>query len=305
LSTPGDDTLLVVTPVHNEAANIKRTARSVAAQIRTPDRWVVVDDGSSDETLSIARRLEKELDFMTVLECPQAPQPGVDKLALAREARAFNFGLEHAGWRGYRFIGKLDGDVELPRDWFARLIARFGDDPSLGLAGGRLEERDGDGWKLIPIPSHHVHGAVKLFRRECLEAIGGVPERLAWDTIDETYARMLGFTTHSYPDLVAHHNRPWGSADGRLRGRARHGECAWILHYGFVWVLLRSFKVARVSPVVLSGLAFLFGYVRAAWRGVPRVDDRDFRRFVRGELRARMLRPVRSGIGGSERVEAT
>ena len=139
-----------------------------------------------------------------------------------------------------------------------------------------------------------MHGAVKLFRRECLEAIGGIPERLAWDTIDETYARMRGFETCSFADLIARHHRPWGSADGRLRGRARHGECAWILHYGFLWVFLRSFKVARVPPWGLSGLAFLFGYLRAAARRVPRVEDRDFRRFVRGELRARMLRPLRS-----------
>ena len=85
---------------------------------------------------------------------------------------------------------------------------------------------------------------------------------------------MHGFKTHSYLDLVARHHRPWGSADGRLRGRARHGECAWILHYGFAWVFLRSLKVARVPPVGLSGAAFLFGYLRAAFRSVPQVDDR-------------------------------
>jgi biofilm PGA synthesis N-glycosyltransferase PgaC len=288
---PDGHRLLVISPVHNEGDNLERTARSVASQTLAPDRWVVVDDGSSDETLAIARKLERDIDFMTVLECSQDEAPGVDNLALAREARAFNIGLEHAGRQGYRFIGKLDGDVELPRDWFAKLIARFEDDSSLGLAGGRLEERNGDGWKVIPIPSHHVHGAVKLFRRECLEAIGGIPERLGWDTIDETYARMRGFETKSYPDLIGRHNRAWGSADGRLRGR--------------LWVFLRSFKVARVSPIVLSGLAFFFGYLRAAVRRVPRVDDREFRRFVRGELRARMLRPFRSVLGGSPRVETS
>ena len=134
---------------------------------------------------------------------------------------------------------------------------------------------------------------MKLYRRSCLEQIGGIAERLGWDTIDETYARMRGFESHSYTDLVARHHRHWGSADGRLRGRARHGECAWILHYGFGWVFLRSVKIARVKPVGLSGGAFLYGYVRAAFGGVPQVDDREFRTFVRRELRARMLRPLR------------
>jgi poly-beta-1,6-N-acetyl-D-glucosamine synthase len=287
--------LLVVSPVYNEGANLERTARSVAAQSLTPDCWIVVDDGSSDDTLAVARRLAGEIDFMTVIEASEAAAPGVDNLALAREAHAFNLGLEQAGWRGYEFVGKLDGDVDLPGEWFATLVERFEADARLGLAAGRLAEPDREGWKMIPIPGYHVHGAVKLFRRECLEAIGGIPERLAWDTIDETYARMHGFETRSYPDLVARHHRPWGSADGRLRGRARHGECAWILHYGFFWVFLRSFKVACVPPIGLSGLAFLYGYLRAAAKRVPRVQDRAFRRFVRGELRARMLQPLRGG----------
>ncbi|HYJ22160.1 MAG TPA: glycosyltransferase family A protein [Solirubrobacterales bacterium] len=291
--------LLIVSPVYNEAANLERTARALAAQTRVPDRWVVVDDGSSDATLMLARRLERELEFMTVIEAGGAPS-GPDNLALAREAHAFNVGLRFAGWEGYEYVGKLDGDVELPREWFATLTARLAAGPTLGLTAGRLAECSPRGWRVLAIPSYHVHGAVKLFRRDCLRAIGGVAEQLAWDTIDETYARMRGFETRSYPDLVARHHRPWGSADGRLRGCARHGECAWILHYSFPWVLLRSLKVAAARPWGVSGVAFLFGYLRSAVRGVPRVPDPGFRRFVRGELRARMRAPLRLGATSTQ-----
>ena len=55
--------------------------------------------------------------------------------------------------------------------------------------------------------------------------------------------------------------------------------------------MLRSLKVARVPPIGLSGGAFLFGYLRAAMKRVPRVEDREFRLFVRRELRLRMLHP--------------
>jgi hypothetical protein len=282
--------LLVVSPVYNEAGFLDRTAAAIAAQERKPDRWIVVDDGSTDRTLEIARAWERKLDFLTVIEAAEVSRAaGADNLALAREARAFNLGLEHAGWEDFTHIGKLDGDVELPAGWFATLLQRFRERPALGLAGGRLIEPAPDGWKRIAIPDYHVHGAVKLFTRECLEAIGGIPERLGWDTIDETYARMRGYETHSFGDLVARHHRHWGSADGRLRGRARHGECAWILHYGLGWVMLRSLKVALVPPRGLSGIAFLYGYAAAAVRRTPRVPDRQFRRFVRRELRRRIL----------------
>ena len=290
--------ILLVSPVFNEEANLESTARALVAQELPPARWVVVDDGSRDGTLSLARRLAAEIDFMEVIEAAATVGPGVDNLALAREARAFNLGLEYAGWRDYELIGKLDGDVELPPEWLATLARRFAADPRLGLAGGRLVEADGEGgWRRIEIPSHHIHGAVKLFRRECLEAIGGIPERLGWDTIDETYARMHDWGTRSFDDLVARHHRPWGSADGRLRGCARHGECAWILHYDPLWVTLRSAKVGRSSPPVASGIAFLYGYWRSALRRVPRVEDPEFRRFTRRELRGRM----RAALGGSHR----
>jgi hypothetical protein len=46
-------------------------------------------------------------------------------------------------------------------------------------------------------------------------------------------------------------------------------------------------------------VAFLYGYLRSAARGVPRVEDPSFRRFVRLELRARMLRAL--GLARLER----
>ena len=108
------ESLLVVSPVYNEALHLDRTARALAAQERPPDRWIIVDDGSQDDTLAIARRWERELHFVTVLSAPQEGPAGCDNLALAKDARAFNLGLREAGWRGFTHIGKLDGDVELP-----------------------------------------------------------------------------------------------------------------------------------------------------------------------------------------------
>jgi biofilm PGA synthesis N-glycosyltransferase PgaC len=294
-ATSGPPRVLLVSPVHNEAAHLPAVAESVAAQMRQPDAWVVVDDCSSDGTLDILRELEGRIDFLRVLRAPaNPPLRGRDRLAAALEARAFNWALERSAWREYDYIGKLDGDIELPPDYLERVLARFAEEPQLGIAGGNLEERQGGRWVPVRIPDYHVHGGLKLYRRPCFEAIGGIEERLGWDTIDETYARMGGYSTHSLPGLVARHHRPSASADGTLRGRARHGTCAYILRYQPLWVALRSLKVAASRPIGLSGAAFLYGYLSAALRRAPRVEDRNFERFVRRELRARLLRSVRA-----------
>jgi len=282
--------LLLITPVRDEAAHLERAVRAVAAQTRTPDLWLIVDDGSVDETPRLLERLAAEIPFLEVRRAPaRRARPDEDGLALAAEAVAFNAALRSVDLDGFTHVGKLDADVELPPDYFERLLAAFEAEPELGVAGGVLLEHDGRGWEPTKIPAYHVRGALKLYSRECFEAIGGIEERLGWDTIDETYARMGGYSTRSLPELAARHHRPVATRGGALRGRARHGQCAYILRYDAWWVFLRSFKVALQRPYGLSGIAFLYGYLRAVLEAQPKVEDDGFRRFVRAELRARAL----------------
>jgi biofilm PGA synthesis N-glycosyltransferase PgaC len=303
--------LLLISPVRNEAAHIELIAEAVARQTRPPDLWVIVDDGSTDETPEILARLAERIDFLQVLDGAKYARKGpvADRLALAVEARAFNLGLHSVKWRSFTHIAKLDGDTELPADYFERLLGEFERDPQLGLAGGLYADPDphgedaGGGWKTMRMPTeHHVPGTLKCYSLACFTDIGGMQERLGWDTIDETYARMRGYRTRAFADLIALHHRPFASADGTLRGRARHGECAYIVHFTLPWVALRAFKVARTPPRGLSGAAFLYGYLRSAVRRTLRVEDPEFRRFVRRELRGRMLGAL--GLQSSSRASA-
>jgi hypothetical protein len=293
---PSTQRLLLISPVRNEQAHIERIAEAVARQTRPPDLWVIVDDGSTDATPEILERLASEIPFLRILDTTKLPIIGTvpDRLATAAEARAFNLGLHSVAYESFTHVSKLDGDTELPPRYFELLLDEFARDPELGLAGGVYADPDpragGDGWKVVSMPSdYHVAGTLKCYSLACFEAVGGVQERLGWDTIDEVYARMRGYRTRAYPDLVAHHHRPRASADGILRGRARHGECAYIVHFTLPWVTLRAFKMALAKPRGLSGVAFLYGYLRSAARRVSRVEDPAFRSFARRELRERML----------------
>ena len=297
--------VLIISPVRNEASHIERVVRAVAAQELRPARWIIIDDDSQDDTLEILRVLEREFCFLDVVSAgPHAGEENGDRLARALEAVNFNRGLALADRLAYTHIMKLDGDIELPPDHLARMMERFAADPRLGIAGCVLDEPLPDGGRRrVGIPAHHVHGAVKCYSRACFQAIGGIRETLGWDTIDETYARMRGFETRTFRDVVSIHHRPIGSADGTLRGHARHGQCAYIVHYTPAWVVLRSAKVVTRRPRLLSGAAFLYGYVRAAGRHTERVPDVEFRRFTRRELRLRILRaPLRLAWGSRSRT---
>ena len=103
----------MVSPMRNEAKHLEAVIRAMAAQTRPPDEWIVVDDGSTDETREILDRAAEDLGFLRVVSAPAFPMPeGADRLSHAAAPRVFNYGLSLAS--EFTYVGKLDGDVELP-----------------------------------------------------------------------------------------------------------------------------------------------------------------------------------------------
>lgn len=295
-----DQRLLVISPVHNEAAHIEQVALAIGAQTRLPDAWVIVDDASTDATRAMLDRLAPRLPFMTIIDTTATLADDVkDRLAEAAEARAFNVGVRGVDCDRFTHIVKLDGDTELPPRYFELLLSEFDRNPQLGIAGGVRVERVGNRERLERVPtSYHVPAALRCYTLECFKAIGGVQENLVWDTVGEVYARMKGFETRAFPELVAVHHRPWATADGSLRGRARHGRSVYVLRYPLPWVVFRALKTAGLRPLGLSGLAYFMGYVSAAARSTPRIPDPEFQAFFRHELRTR-VRAALVGLAGS------
>jgi glycosyltransferase involved in cell wall biosynthesis len=271
----------------------------VRGQTRPPDLWLIADDGSTDDTLAVAREIQRSTPFLRVLSVPPSSAAGAeDRLAVALEARAFNWALRQVEWREYEFVGKLDADIVPPAQMYERLLEEFARDRDLWLAGAYIEEDHGAGWEVNDQPGYHVNGGVRLYRRECLELFDGLPERLSWDTIDATYARMKGHHTRSFPDLKARHLRRSGAAAGFVRGKVRHGECVWLVAYPPSLVLARAARMAATGPGPVAAAAFVWGYVRAAVLRRGRIDDRELLRFARDEQVRRVRGALRQALAG-------
>jgi glycosyltransferase involved in cell wall biosynthesis len=287
--------LLIISPVRNEASHVETLVGSMVCQTRSPELWLVVDDGSNDDTVDRLRELSDRVPFMTILQTPEGhTRDRGDRHAVAAAPRAFNWALSTVEWRDFTHIGKLDGDIELPDDYFERLLEEFDADPALGIGGGVIVEPAGSTWQRIQTPRHHVRGALKLYDRECFVAIGGIQERLGWDGIDQVYAQMRGYRTVAFDHLVARHHRVCGTADGAVRGWLRFGEAYHVLRFSFPWVFLKSLKCSTEHPRIISGLAVSYGYLRARLRSVPSVEDPEYRRFVRSDERRRLVNALRA-----------
>ena len=81
-------TYVLITPARNEEAHIERTIKSVVDQTIRPVRWLIVSDGSTDQTDEIVKRYATALDWIELVRMPQ--RSGRD---FAGKVHAFNAGL--------------------------------------------------------------------------------------------------------------------------------------------------------------------------------------------------------------------
>jgi glycosyltransferase involved in cell wall biosynthesis len=274
--------IAVVVPFLNEEEHLGRLLWSLERHTQRPERLVLVDDGSTDESAAIAARAAVAHDWVSAVRLPKRP-PTTDRLAVAAEYAAFGEGLAWAG--EFDAVGKLDADLELPADFLATLGNELRRDPRLGIVGAYLSVMGKHGRpKRERHPAYHVRGATKFYRRECLDQLQPLEPILGWDTIDEASARMRGWSTRSVaiPSGDPLHLRPTGSVDGVVRGYSRWGRCGYAAGYHPLWVALGALKRARQKPWLIGAAAYLGGWLQARWRGVPCADP-EVRRYVRGE----------------------
>jgi len=199
---------VLITPAHNEAVFIEHTLQSMIAQTARPDRWVVVDDGSTDNTAEIVERYARQCPWIQLLRLASHQDRN-----FSRKVHAFNTGLEQVRSVPYNVIGNLDGDVSFEPDYLEFLMSRFAEDVSLGVAGTPFIENGYDSATDSFEGEHHVAGGCQLFRRECFEDIGGYVANAAGgvDWIAVTTARMRGWKTRSFREKRFHHYRPLGT----------------------------------------------------------------------------------------------
>jgi cellulose synthase/poly-beta-1,6-N-acetylglucosamine synthase-like glycosyltransferase/peptidoglycan/xylan/chitin deacetylase (PgdA/CDA1 family) len=218
----------VLIPAYNEEKVIERTVQSVLDSDYPNLRVIVIDDGSRDATLEVARSaFQKEIAAgrVTVLTKPNSGK-----------AEALDYGLEHVTEE--LFIG-IDADTVIAPDAISKLVPHFSN-PKVGALAGNAKVGNRVNlwtrWQALEyITSQNferralntlnavsvVPGAIGAWRTAAVRAAGGYhPDTVAEDA-DLTMALLQAGYWVNYEDRALAYTEAPSSANALMRQRFR------------------------------------------------------------------------------------
>jgi glycosyltransferase involved in cell wall biosynthesis len=266
----------IVIPAHNEEAFLGQTLQSLVDQTVLPKKIVVVNDNSTDHTQDIIDSFTSKYSIIeSVMQVSaEVHSPG------SKVINAFNKGLETIN-ETYDVICKFDADLIFPKDYLASIQALFQADSKCGMAGGFCYiKRNGD-WVLESLTNKdHIRGALKAYRRECFQQIGGLKNTMGWDTVDELLAQYHGWKVSTDTSLHVKHLKPTGASYAKA-AKFKQGEAFYRMRYGYLLTMIASAKLAWNKRSFSFYLNCLSGYWNAGRKNIPFIVSAEEGKFIR------------------------
>jgi len=271
----------LISPCRNEQEFMRRTLDSVIAQTIRPALWIIVDDGSTDDTPRILAEYAATHDWIRIVRRDN------------RGERSVGPGVIEAFYAGYDtiddidrfdYICKLDLDLDLPARYFETLMERMETEPRLATCSGKPYYPDENGNLVSEKCGDETSiGASKFYRVAAWKEMGGFVRQVMWDGIDCHRCRMNGWIACSWgdPDIRFIHLRPMGSSHhGIFTGRMRHGFGQYFMGTSLAYMTASAIYRMTRPPILIGGLGMWLGFVKAMLTRQPRYPDPEFRKFL-------------------------
>ena len=272
---------VLISPCRDEADYMRQTLDTVIAQTISPARWVIVDDGSTDETPQILAEYARRYDWIEIVTRSNRGQRAVGPGVID----AFYAGLAAVNLDDFEYLCKLDLDLELPPTYFERVIEQMEATPRQANFSGKPYLRENDGRLTSErLGDENAVGQVKFYRITAFKEIGGFVRQVSWDGIDGHMCRMKDWIAQSEdrPELRFIHLRQMGSSQHSIWvGRLRWGFGKYFMGSAVYYVSAVAFYRMFEKPYIIGGWGILWGYLKAMFAGAPRFENREFRRFLR------------------------
>ncbi len=306
----------VILTVFNEGAAIRRLLDSLAAQTLPPDEVVVVDGGSTDDTVAQMRAYAGRLPLRVIVE------PG------ANISRGRNLAIQAAQGE---ILALCDAGVRLEPGWLEAITRPLATDPAIMVVSGWFEADPATPFELamgatvLPQvdeidPAAFLPSSRSLaIRKTAWEAAGGYPEWLDYcEDLVFDFRLRARFGKFGWAPAAVAHFRPRGTLAAFFRqyyrysrgdGKADLWRKRHAIRYG-AYLVAAPLLVAlgwRFSPVFwLVGLLGFAAYCRRPYQRLFRLWRRplaDGRPLTAGEkLYTLFLPPVIRVVGDAAKM---
>ena len=297
--------LSVIATVYNEGDDIRRLMTSLARQTRLPDEVVIVDGGSTDQTVAVMQSYQDRLPLRVIVV------PGANISEGRNRAAATAVG---------DILAITDAGVSLPDDWLAALTAPFDQPAPPDVVSGFFRADPHTpfevamGATVLPLadeidPATFLPSSRSVaVRRTAFEAAGGYPEWLDYceDLIFDL--RLKANARFAFAPVACVAFRPRGSLGAFFKQYYRYARGDGKADLWRKRHAIRYITYLVVAPGLLLGgmawpgswLALLAGgalYMRRPYTRLPQVMRWYDESSVRTWVIAVMLIPVIRVVG--------
>lgn len=248
---------IVIAPLKDEENTLDSMLESIRSQTLQPDLIVLINDGSIDKTPEIINNFSKENENVVTLHNRSQPRSTGGHVV-----RLIEQGLEEAEKKipNWSVVLKIDGDVELlDKNHFEFMISKFIKYETLGIASGNVFYIKNENKVYESEYRWKTQGQAKFYRKECLDAMGGIKPFKGWDGIDDILAQSNGFITQKFFDfdILHRYETQTREAEGGVFAGVRREVIGYRNRaYPFYWFIFKSLKQIRSKPFLIRSIYF-------------------------------------------------
>lgn len=261
---------IIITPAYNEEDHIDRTLKSIIKQTILPEEWIIVNDGSKDNTAKIVRKYSEQYPWIKLYSFEKEDVPFG-----AHVHANFYKGYSKITYNDWDVIVKLDADLDIDRnDFFEYQLNKMKEWPELGICSG-ITYSEINGQKVLTKGRHYwrTGGAMKVYRRACFDQIGGIAPMYGWDGLDEYKAMFNGWKTRTFFELPVNHL-------GKKRAVSREKSVS-LIEAKAISLYQRGYPVEFILLKTINYIVKKdFKYAKAFYKSYMDAKKRDIKQLV-------------------------
>lgn len=274
-----NESYIVVTPARNEENNLLDVADSVIKQTIKPKLWVIVDDGSADDTPVIIQNLETKYNWIKTIRLPPRPRDITFHYSYVCK-KGFDYVIEYCenAFINYEFIGLLDADTVLEEHYFEKIINEFEKDKTLGIVSGGVYYNINGKLEWIKSFENLPAGTGRVWVKDCFFDTKGYLVEPAPDSISNVKAMLHGWKIKNLKNIIAVQKRETSSAEGLWKGYKINGKMAHYLNKHPLLVLLNAIYFTIQKPHYLS-MVYTYGYLISSFKKERQIDEEEIKNY--------------------------